>query len=119
MPSAVETPSPVDPTLAPEPPIIPAVPVPETPHVPPMAPETSAVPEPNYHIVLWPEPPGPPLYVCLLCAARDASEAVIRAHLTTEHSVDPLPSAMAGNPPVLDPVLGIQPATRREGTPDA
>ena len=30
---------------------------------------------PNYHIRLWPEPPGPPTYLCLLCSVNDVPEA--------------------------------------------
>jgi hypothetical protein len=87
---------------------------------PPPAPApTATVPEANYHIFLWPDPPDPPLYLCLLCPFRDASDAVMQAHLTTEHGAEPLPTPLAANPPVIDAVLGLQVAPRQEGTAHA
>jgi hypothetical protein len=107
-----------EPTQAPDPPFVPdPPPIPATEPAPVV---TSTVPEANYHIFLWPDPPGPPLYLCLLCPLRDASEAVIRAHITTEHSADPLPTPLAANPPLIDPVTGLQAVrSREEGPPNA
>jgi hypothetical protein len=98
-----------DPEMPPDPPIIPPTePAPE----PPRDPNA-----PNYHIFLWPDPPGPQPYLCLLCPARDPSEAVIQAHVLTEHGIDPLPTPMAAHPPTVDPAMGLQMAPRQEGSP--
>jgi hypothetical protein len=100
-----------EPLQVPDPPLIPAT-------EPAPAP-TVTVPESNYHIFLWPDPPAPPLYLCLLCPFSDASDAVMQAHVTTEHGAQPLPTPLAANPPVIDAVMGLQVATRQEGTADA
>ena len=49
----------------------------------------------NYHINLWPEPPGPPTYLCLLCTLTDCTHAEILAHIPTAHSLEPTPTPLA------------------------
>jgi hypothetical protein len=67
---------------------------------------------PNYHINIWPEPPGPSTYLCLLCPLADTTEAEIQAHVTTEHGVAAVPTPIAANPPVIA-------TPSQEETPDA
>lgn len=118
---AEAAPQSVDPDVVPDAPPILSVPVADVadPPAAPAAPAvTTAVPEPNYHIFLWPDPPSPPLYLCLLCGFKDASDVVIQAHVSTEHSATPLPTPMAASPPVVDPVEGLRAVRRQEGTPN-
>ena len=61
--------------------------------------------QPNYHITLWPEPPGPPTYLCLLCALADCTEPDIMTHLTTVHAVDPVPTPLAADPAFVPTLL--------------
>jgi len=56
---------------------------------------------PNYHIQLWPEPPGPSTYLCLLCSLKDATEAEVVLHIQTVHEVAAVPTPLAANPPLL------------------
>ena len=67
---------------------------------------------PNYHISLWPEPPGPPTYLCLLCAVKDCTEPDILLHVTTVHEVTPVPTPLAADTTIL-------PSLRREDTTHA
>lgn len=78
-----------------------------------VTPEVTALSsEPNYHIFLWPEPPGtPPTYLCLLCEFKDCTQAEILVHMPTVHAVDAVPTPLAAQPEALLP-----PVT--EGTPD-
>ena len=68
---------------------------------------------PNYHINLWPEPPGPPSYLCLLCSVKDCTKPDILTHITTVHEVTPVPSPLAADT-TLVPTL-----VRREEVVDA
>ena len=61
----------------------------------------------NYHIQLWPEPPGPPTYLCLLCALKDCTQAAILAHVPAVHAVEPVPTPLAADASLL-PLLHIQ-----------
>jgi hypothetical protein len=65
--------------------------------------------QPNYHISLWPEPPGPPTYLCLLCAVSDVTEAEMLVHVTTIHALTPVPTPLAADTTLV-------PAVRREGS---
>jgi hypothetical protein len=59
---------------------------------------------PNYHINLWPDPPGSPsTYLCLVpdCGYGDATEAEILVHETVAHGLTPVPTAIAAAPPLL------------------
>lgn len=56
---------------------------------------------PNYHIQLWPEPPGPSTYLCLLCPLADCTEAEILTHVPSVHNVDAVPTPLAAMPPPL------------------
>ena len=56
---------------------------------------------PNYHISLWPEPPGPPTYLCLLCAVKDCTKPEILAHVTTTHAVAAVPTPLAADASIL------------------
>lgn len=71
-----------------------------------------AVAPPNYHIKLWPEPPGPPTYLCLIpeCTYADATLAEIQAHVVTVHSLEPVPTPLAADPSVL-PTLTTEETT--------
>lgn len=68
---------------------------------------------PNYHISLWPDPPGSPAtYLCLLCTLTGCTEAEILAHVPSVHTVNAVPTPLAANPP---PVI----VTSQKETPDA
>ena len=69
--------------------------------------------QPNYHINLWPEPPGPPTYLCLLCALKDCTQATMQAHVTTTHAVTPVPTPLAADASLVPSLL------RTEEAPDA
>ena len=67
---------------------------------------------PNYHIQLWPEPPGPPTYLCLLCSLTGCTQADILAHVPTAHAVEAVPTPLAADTTLV-------PSLRRETTPHA
>lgn len=66
----------------------------------------------NYHINLWPEPPGPSTYLCLLCPLSNCTHAEMLAHVTTAHAVEPVPTPLAADAHVIPMLL-------RKETPDA
>ena len=66
----------------------------------------------NYHINLWPEPPGPATYLCLLCPVKDCTEADILLHVTTVHEITPVPTPMAADVTLVSTLL-------RKEAPDA
>jgi hypothetical protein len=70
----------------------------EAPAVTPAAAEPSSL-DANYHILLWPEPPGPPTYLCLvpLCGYKDATLADIQAHIPSVHSLTAIPTPLAAD----------------------
>jgi hypothetical protein len=59
----------------------------------------------NYHISLWPEPPGPPTYLCLLCSVKDCTEAEIQTHIATAHEVTPVPTPLAADTNVVPTLI--------------
>ena len=68
---------------------------------------------PNYHINLWPEPPGPPTYLCLLCSVKDATQPDILTHVATVHAVEPVPTPLAADASFVPTLV------RREEAADA
>lgn len=74
--------------------------------------------EPNYHILLWPEPPGPSTYACLLCPLADVSEAEMLAHVTEVHALSPVPTPMAAAPPLLAETMDLVTIPTDEGRHD-
>ena len=69
---------------------------------------------PNYHIPLWPEPPGTlPTYLCLLCTTNNQTHPDILTHVTTAHALTPIPTPLAADASVLPSLL------RTEEAPDA
>ena len=60
---------------------------------------------PNYHIQLWPEPPGPPTYLCLLCAVKDCTKPEILAHVPAGHAVEPVPTPLAADASIVPTLL--------------
>lgn len=68
----------------------------------------------NYHISLWPDPPGSlPTYLCLLCAVKDCTKPDILTHIATAHGIEPVPSPLAADTTLVPTLL------QREETPDA
>jgi hypothetical protein len=55
------------------------------------------VPAYNYHINLWPEPPGPPTYLCLVleCTYKDATLADMLLHTVAAHGLTAVPTPLA------------------------
>jgi hypothetical protein len=87
------------------------------------APETSTQtdvpPVPNYHLVLWPAPPGtPPTSVCLLCAQTETTDAAMQAHVTEVHGLSPLPTPTAARRPILEEATGLLAFPSQEGSND-
>jgi hypothetical protein len=70
--------------------------------------ESGMAETPNYHINLWPEPPGSPsTYLCLVpdCAYANASQAQILAHEMEVHGLEPLPTPIAASSSLLPTLL--------------
>jgi hypothetical protein len=76
------------------------------------------VPAYNYHINLWPEPPGPPTYLCLVleCTYKDATLADMLLHTVAAHGLTAVPTPLAAmNASALATLVAVSP----EETPDA
>ena len=74
--------------------------------------------QPNYHISLWPEPPGPPTYLCLLCAVKDCTHPDILIHVSTAHEMTPVPTPLAADASVLPTLMRTEEAADARGSPD-
>jgi hypothetical protein len=74
---------------------------------------------PNYHIRLWPEPPGPPTYLCLVpeCGFEDATEAAVQVHVTSAHGLTAVPTPLAADPTLVGSLM-LQENDRGADKPD-
>ena len=74
---------------------------------------------PNYHISLWPKPPGSlPTYLCLLCPVKDASLPDILTHVTAAHAAAPVPTPLAVDVSVVPTLVRTEEAPDARGSAD-